>query len=802
MRPAAFYHKLVIVQLSANETVQSDKIPARLAWDWLAAACILACVFLASGRLVATNATENLFSVEWLAALACTFGLLLGVSHFKALWAAILAGIYGLFFIFLQFGIIFFPGLDWAERLRNLGGRLGFGLQQFADGENVSDPLLFLAAMALLFWMLGSRAGYALNRHGAVWEAVIPLGIVAVVVQTYDGAVAWRAWLLAGYVVCALMLVARVRLLRQKQTWEQKRAGMPADISTALASVVLGAALLVVLLAWATPALAASFDSAESFWSTVTSPWRTLQEHLGRALYPLQGTPVNRSSYFGSRLALGTSIPQSPTTLFTVRVLEQESVPLRYYWRDRVYDVYQNGRWESTLTQEQNMAGADLTLTQLTDKHTLARLAFTASHEIQLLHLPAQPVDLTRAATLLFAENTDGSVDVGGFFALAKIYPGETYEAVAALPPLYSNELRGAGSNYPEWVTERYLQLPADLSERTRHLAQRVTEGEDNPFDMAVAITDYLRENIEYVDQLPDPPANQELIDWMLFEQQQAFCNYYATAEVLMLRSLGIPARLAVGYAQGEREYADGESQFRVRQRHAHAWPEVYFPGVGWVEFEPTANQDALIRAELVLSDEPTQEEQQRELRQERNGLAPTGDEPEEQPEAGVTGLPSATSSWLGMILLLAGLGLLGTALFLQRRSGFNLALPTLMVAGLERLNIPLPAQLQQWSRYNELSALEQAYVQVNISLRRLGRLVAAGSTPRQRIDLLTAQLPALKGELDKLAGDYEARVYNRAPRVEQVDGAKLKRRIRKLTRHVQLKRMRERVFKRLKVKR
>lgn len=788
MRPAAFYHKLVFVQLSANETAKTDKFSGRLAWDWLAAAWLLACIFLASGRLVATNATENLFAVQWLAAVACAFGLMLGISRFRGWLVAPFAAVYASFFVPFQLGIIFFPGMEWPERMNNLGGRLAFALQQFASGQNVTDPLLFLACMAILFWLLGSHAGYTLNRHGAAWEATIPMGIVALVVQTYDGAVTWRAWLLAGYVLSALMLVARVRLLRQKQAWEHTRVAVPAEINSALSGAVLGASLLVVLLAWATPALASSLDSVESFWSTLTSPWRAFQEQLGRALYPLQGTPVSLSSYYGQRLALGTGAPQSPTTLFTVRVLEQESVPLRYYWRDRVYDVYENGRWESSLTQEKDYDPQTVGLTETTPSQTVARFAFSASHEIQLLHLAAQPIELTRPATLLFAENTDGSIDAGGLFAVDALSPGESYETTAALPPVYSTYLRAAGTDYPEWVTDRYLQLPADLSERTRGLASTLAEGEGNPYDIAVAITDYLRLNIEYAGELPDPPANQERIDWMLFEQEQAFCNYYATAEVLMLRSLGIPARLAVGYSQGEREFANGEMQFRVRQRDAHAWPEVFFPGIGWVEFEPTANQDALIRPELALSDEPAQEEQQRGLRQERIGLAPSEDAPDAQPVAGVTIQPRATTNWLGYLMLFGGVALLGAALFWQRRYGFAIPFPQFMERGFERLQIPLPSQLRRWKQYNELSALEQAYVQVNIALRRLDVALEAGRTPRQRAALLATKLPELKEKLQQLGEDYERRKYSRQPRAANIEAAHLGRRIRQSALKAQFK--------------
>src|SRR5438477_587036 len=75
---------------------------------------------------------------------------------------------------------------------------------------------------------------------------------------------------------------------------------------------------------------------------------------------------------------------------------------------------------------------------------------------------------------------------------------------------------------------------------------------------------------------------------------RRGYCNYYASAEVIMLRSLGIPARLAVGFNQGQVDTST--NTFHILEQNAHAWPEVFFPNYGWVEFEPTASESPLVR--------------------------------------------------------------------------------------------------------------------------------------------------------------------------------------------------------------
>src|SRR5260370_36233488 len=101
------------------------------------------------------------------------------------------------------------------------------------------------------------------------------------------------------------------------------------------------------------------------------------------------------------------------------------------------------------------------------------------------------------------------------------------------------------------------------------------------PYDKSKAIESWLRGNVAYNEAMPNPPGNVDLIDWSLFTVKQGYCTYYASAMVIMLRSLHIPARMAAGFAQGT--YDPATQSFVVRERDAHTWVEVYFPGAGWV---------------------------------------------------------------------------------------------------------------------------------------------------------------------------------------------------------------------------
>ena len=150
-------------------------------------------------------------------------------------------------------------------------------------------------------------------------------------------------------------------------------------------------------------------------------------------------------------------------------------------------------------------------------------------------------------------------------------------------------DLRRAPQEYPRWVTDRYLQLPVTFPDSVKQKARDLTEKADNPYDKAEAIRRYLV-SIPYSLDVVLPPVGRDYVEFFLFndppERRRGFCQNYASAMITMLRSLGIPARLVVGFAPGIRD--EDRGVWVVQNRHYHAWSEVYFPDYGWVEFEPT----------------------------------------------------------------------------------------------------------------------------------------------------------------------------------------------------------------------
>ena len=140
----------------------------------------------------------------------------------------------------------------------------------------------------------------------------------------------------------------------------------------------------------------------------------------------------------------------------------------------------------------------------------------------------------------------------------------------------------------------RWLQRAGTETDRTAALAQRLVAGAATRYDAVRAVEDHLRETTRYTLAAPVPGEGEDAVDDFLFDSREGFCEQYASAEVVLLRLAGVPARLAVGFsggtlADGADAYPGEEGLRLVRESDAHAWVEVWFPGYGWVASDPTA---------------------------------------------------------------------------------------------------------------------------------------------------------------------------------------------------------------------
>lgn len=262
------------------------------------------------------------------------------------------------------------------------------------------------------------------------------------------------------------------------------------------------------------------------------------------------------------------SITLSATPRFTVTA---ERAAL---WHAGTYDRYTGDGWIRSGETEPYTSPRSAP----PGETTRVQQQFRAESEIQTMPAAWKPIRITADPPEPVSVSRAGDLQPAQPFAA-----GEAYTVVSEIPTWSETRLREAGTDYPTVVRQRYLQLPESTPARVRRRARTLTAPAEMPYEIALLIEQWLEANKAYSLDIQRP--NGDIVDAFMFKMERGYCVYFATAMTVMLRTLGIPARFAVGYLPGERL---AEDQWLVRGVHSHAWVEVYFPAIGWVPFDPT----------------------------------------------------------------------------------------------------------------------------------------------------------------------------------------------------------------------
>ncbi len=724
-------------------------------WDWLSACLLFLLIQVAAARLVTTNWAPHLYFAELTAAYGTVLGLALGLSEHKRriiIWFVI---DYTLALLPWQMTHAVEDDFPLAGKLLDVGRILITSLDQFILRQPVKDSLFFVAIVSFVFWIISLCAGYWLVRHQNVLAAILPSGIGILFIQVYDNFVPYTSWWLAVFLLVTLLLLGRHYYLLHQDDWKKRRVFVSEESWTNILGSLFTTAALAIVIAWILPTSLSALQSAANSWNRFTKP---IRERLSNAVTSLNA-PYGPSigSFYGDTLALGRSINQADTPVFSAKVLSSPNFDTRYYWRGRVYDVYNNGQWTDSPAARVDFGPGSSSLNiPNADGRQEGDFEFTFQLPAQTqLYAPSQPVWINQPGSILVTPVDSNSYDLLSWDANSPVESGGRYEVRSEIADPTIDAMRSASTDYPQWITSRYLEIPENIRPEIQSLAEQVTIGQSNPYDKATAITGYLRANLQYQTTLPAPPSGQDPVLWVLLSYKKAFCTYYASAEVLMLRSIGIPARLAVGYAQGKLQ----NDTYIVRQLDTHAWPEVYFSGTGWVEFEPTVSQAPLIRPETTAQVSAAG----------GHPITPPkkldeGDAANPHPIHGFVGVIRNTSlvssPWFSISLVLAAALLI---FVFYRYRPFH-QMPFYLSNMLVRNSMTVPAWIENWQRWNQLEPVERYFASVNLSLGWLGERQPLDVTAAQRSALLRKKMPSASAHIEALNVELESALFTPRP--------------------------------------
>ncbi|MDR7428136.1 MAG: transglutaminaseTgpA domain-containing protein, partial [Armatimonadota bacterium] len=338
-----------------------------------------------------------------------------------------------------------------------------------------------------------------------------------------------------------------------------------------------------------TPRFPGLFITALPFTPTVPIGDR-LQGSIVNPAYPAgndEGTQVfNPRGYFG----FGPSVDLRLRGRLNEQVVLRVRTAERRNWRGLVFDVYTGTGWRihDHRVRQHSAAVPPINLTHGQDdiyayRGRSRRLVQTfyiqqeqpnvafAVPQVEQIYLPGGRVYVDRYSNVRLPFTLDR---------------GMIYTVVSRPLEATPEQLRQAGVRYPPLILERYLQLPPTLPARVVALARAVTAEAATPYDAVVAVNRYLWREYRYDLTIGPQRRPGDAVDYFLFEERRGYCEQFASAMAVLLRAVGIPARLVTGYTPGTLHPFTG--LLEVRNSDAHAWVEVFFPDVGWVEFEPT----------------------------------------------------------------------------------------------------------------------------------------------------------------------------------------------------------------------
>jgi transglutaminase-like putative cysteine protease len=502
--------------------------------------------------------------------------------------------------------------------------------------QTPNDPAAIAASWCAAIWLVTFWTAWNFWR-GRVIRGLIPTTALLGAVLSFSGQ---NGFALIPLFCVALVMSARHAFTSQVLRWQNENIDYSEDLNFDLAfsvTLILSALVVAMVLApWFSYPRVVDFvrEISRSHQETRAprnasqpadnNPGPPIGLALGLQQHPSPAPPSAISRLVSTGMPqehlLGSGTELSHTVVMVVSVISQTvlnpspekdrlsqstMVIQRPYWQAAAYDIYLGYGWATSTATQIRYSGGQAVLTPA----ALPVSSMLLEQQVQYVGDSFQPGGIIYAAGDLVNASQDYQVawrnppENASENAPADIFtaasPAVDYQAVSYFPQATIDQLRKAGNQYPPWISQHYLQLPRTLPARVRSLAIELTATESTPYDQAQAIEQYLR-TFPYTLQLPKPPSGVDLVDYFLFDLKKGYCDYDASAMVVLARAAGLPARLVIGYATGT--YDEAHQRYVITEADAHSWPEIYFPGYGWVRFEPTGGRSGLDRPASTAS--------------------------------------------------------------------------------------------------------------------------------------------------------------------------------------------------------
>ena len=545
-------------------------------------------------------------SIAWLAVISLFLVLLLNHRRLGWLPAWLLLVGYGLVLTTIWLGrlwpplrVIFDGWGAISQFIRQnfflFADRVAGWLEAVASGGSSHETIVFAFGLGLLAWLVVAFAAWITFRQRRPLIGVLVIGLALAMNGFYGQA---PLPTLAIFIGLAVLLVAVVHLSTLQQRWESNGIDYSTEIRLDL--LVSGAAIAMMLMALAM--LVPEVNFRAMYRAVFDRPAvHQVEDSLDRAFAGVQSAsgagagigPGGATS--GGRLPRSFLLGDAPelyeTVVMTATVAGDPAGGT--HWRGVSYDIYTGLGWAISAERQQPIpAGEAIPLPEYRSQSQISQVINRVQSGVSIRYSLGQPRQFDQDVESYWRGLTDLSRITG------QENPYTVLSQVVAAGP---DQLRQAAlADVPPEILARYTTLPDSTPERVHELAREIAAGPEtrtgtgtSAYDTVKRIELFLRQ-YPYSLEVELPPAGADPVDFFLFEQQAGYCDYYASAMVVLARSLSLPARLATGYLAQPMDQAGRQTIYQI---NAHSWAEVYFAGYGWVEFEPTAGFSTLFSA-------------------------------------------------------------------------------------------------------------------------------------------------------------------------------------------------------------
>ncbi len=510
-----------------------------------------------------------------------------------------------------DFSSVNYALLQMDAQLGTFFSRIMHWTAQLRTGQVRQDGLIISLAWSLVFWFASVWAGWWLFRHRSAITSILPAAALLAGALNY---IAANPLYLAPLVGLTLIIRAYSAYDLQEQYWIKHKIDFAEDIRFDLNVLVPALALGCMLMALIVPSFSiqqlirASQQFTQRYQPKVDTIAKSLglknQSNVANPFSSLRNPGLPRAHLLGSGPELSKDVVMVISTADYPPAPYPDGLPVKpaqYYWRSLTYDIYTGHGWDTSSVDVTNYSSNQPAIegfTPITGTFQLVHQNVRFTQDLGgLIYSAGQLISADKDYQVAWrkspAENSENDQEqIADEFGAT--IDGNEYKVDSFINNFSLVRLRAPSGEIPTWIQDRYLALPETLPDRVRTLAINLAKDQLTDYDQAAAIETYLR-TYTYTLDLPSPPPNRDVVDYFLFDLKRGYCDYYASAMVVMVRALGLPARLVTGYSSGV--YDPVNAYYLVTQADAHSWVEIYLAGIGWVEFEPTASLPAILRS-------------------------------------------------------------------------------------------------------------------------------------------------------------------------------------------------------------